>query len=242
MNILLIIQARIGSTRLPKKVLYPLHHETVLTYNVNRCKKIKNVQQVIIATSDLPQDDAIVEWCKQNNMIVCRGSENNVLERYVQCAEPYQPDYIMRVTSDCPFVDYEMASELVEYVSHLDEPFDIVDLEGDLPRGLAVELISYSALQRIHEVATEERHLEHVTYYAYEYPEQFKRVTYKVPSNRRFPEYRITLDTEEDYQMLQNVANHFQDPLISSVSVIQYLKDNPDVAAINAHIEQKPVQ
>lgn len=145
----------------------------------------------------------------------------------------------MRVTSDCPFVDYEVASEIVELMER--ERKDVVILEGELPRGLAVELISYEALLRINEQGKESRHREHVTYYAYEFKEQFETAIYKTPLNRRSPELRITLDTEEDYDLLVEVANHFNDPLISSAEVIYFLKNTPKVASINAHIEQKPV-
>lgn len=239
MNIIAIIQARVGSTRLPGKVLKPLGDEDVLSYDIARCRAIKGVQEVIVATSKLAQDDAIAKWCKEHEVACYRGSEDDVLDRYVQCAKIYKPDYIMRVTSDCPFVDYEMASEIVALMEK--ECKDVVLLEGELPRGLAVEIISYDALLRIHEMGQEPRHREHVTYYAYEFKEQFTTATYEIPKNRQAPELRITLDTEEDYELLKAVAAHFRDPLVSSVDVIQYLKDHPEVAEINAHIEQKPV-
>jgi len=239
MKTIVIIQARFGSTRLPGKVLKPLGNVDVLTYDVERCKQIKGVSEVIIATSTLPQDDVIVEWCEKHGVKYFRGSEQDVLNLYVQCAKQYQPDYVMRVTSDCPFVDYEMSSEMVALMEQARK--DIILLEGELPRGLAVEIISYEALLKIHRIGQEPRHREHVTYYAYEFPEEFKAVTYKVPSNRIAPELRITLDTEEDYALIRAVAEHFQNPLVSSADVIQYLKETPEVAKLNAHIKQKPV-
>ncbi|OCS89629.1 cytidylyltransferase domain-containing protein [Caryophanon latum] len=239
MKTIAIIQARVGSSRLPAKVLKRLGDADVLSYDIARCRAIQGVDEVIIATSDLPQDDAIAKWCEEHHVACFRGSEEDVLDRYVQCAKQYEPDYVMRVTSDCPFVDYEMASEIVELMAH--ERKDIVLLQGELPRGLAVELIAYDALLKIHEVGKEPRHREHVTYYAYEYSEQFEAVRYTVPSNRQAPELRITLDTEEDYDMLSKVAAYFNDPLVSSVDVIRYLQETPEVASINAHIEQKPV-
>lgn len=239
MNVIVIIQARMGSSRLPGKILKPLGDVDVLTYDIERCRAIQGVSEVIVATSSLAQDDAIVAWCEAHHVAYFRGSEDDVLDRYVQCAKMYKPDYVMRVTSDCPFVDYEMASEIVELMNK--EKKDIVLLEGELPRGLAVELISYEALLRIHEVGQESRHREHVTYYAYEFKEQFETVTYKTPINRQVPELRITLDTEEDYALLVEVAKHFNNPLVSSADVIRFLKEHPEVAKINAHIEQKPV-
>lgn len=239
MNIIVIIQARMGSSRLPGKIIKKLGELDVLSYVTQRCKQIHGVNTVIVATSVLRQDDAVEKWCIENGVTCFRGSEDDVLDRYVQCAKMNNPDYVMRVTADCPFVDYEMANEMVVLMKQ--ERVDIVDLAGDLPRGLAVELISYQALLHIHEHGTESRHREHVTYYAYEYRDQFTRVAYEVPQNRCHPELRITLDTEEDYALCQAVAEHFNDPLVSSVEVIQYLLDHPEVAKLNAHIEQKPV-
>lgn len=234
-----IIQARMGSTRLPNKILKPLGDLDVLTYVTNRCKQIKGVEEVIVATSTLAQDNAIEEWCLKHQVAYFRGSEDDVLSRYVDCAKKYKPDYVMRVTSDCPFVDYEMASEIVSLMNK--ERKDIVVLDGELPRGLAVELISYESLLKIDEKGHEPRHREHVTYYAYEFKEQFKAIAYKVPDNRKATELRITLDTEEDYELIKAVAKKFDNPLVSSTTVIDYLKNTPEVANLNVHIEQKPV-
>ncbi|SOB91334.1 spore coat polysaccharide biosynthesis protein SpsF [Ureibacillus xyleni] len=239
MKTICIIQARMGSSRLPGKILKPLGNVDVLTYDVKRCRQIQGGDEVIVATSTQSQDDAIADWCKEHQVNYYRGSEDDVLDRYVQCAKQFKPDYVMRVTSDCPFVDYEMASEMLALMER--ERKDIVLIDGELPRGLAVEIISYEALLRIHEIGKESRHREHVTYYAYEFPEQFESVTYKVQKNRIAPELRITLDTEEDYELIKAVAEYFKNPLVSSSDVIQFLKDHPKIAKINAHIEQKPV-
>jgi spore coat polysaccharide biosynthesis protein SpsF len=239
MNVVVIIQARMGSSRLPGKILLPLGDADVLSYVTKRCKKIKGIRDVIVATSVLPQDDAVEQWCLKNGIAFMRGAEEDVLDRYIQCAKEYKPDYVMRVTADCPFVDYEMADEIVMLMEQ--KLVDIVDIEGELPRGLAVELISYKALLYINEHGKEARHREHVTYYAYENHDEFTRVLYEAPENRCHGSLRITLDTEEDYALCRAVANNFNDPLVSNVDVIKYLIQHPEVAHLNAHIEQKPV-
>jgi len=239
MKVIVIIQARMASSRLPGKILKSLGNVDVLTYGIERCRVIHGVDEVIVATSELAQDDAIANWCQNQYVAYFRGSEEDVLDRFVQCAKMFKPDFVIRVTSDCPFVDYEMASEIVELMKK--DPSDIVIIDGHLPRGLAVEMLSYEALLRIHELGKEPRHREHVTYYAYEYAEQFKAITYKAPKDRQAPEFRITLDTKEDYDLISAVAKHFKSPLISSAEVIRYLQEKPKVAILNAHIEQKPV-
>lgn len=239
MKTMVIIQARMGSSRLPGKILMPLGSTDNLTYVTERCKKIDGVSKVLVATSSLSQDDAVEKWCENHQISCYRGSEEDVLDRFIQAAKLYEPDYVIRVTADCPFVDYEMASDMVALMKK--EQVDIIDLEGQLPRGLAVEVISYKALQYIDEKGHENRHREHVTYYAYEFKEQFTRVSYVADEMRNEPPLRITLDTVADYELLSKVASHFDDVFVSSVDVIKYLIEHPEVAKINAHIEQKPV-
>lgn len=239
MKYIVVIQARMGSSRLPGKILMSMEGADNLTYVTERCKKIQGVDKVIVATSNLSQDDAVEKWCQEHQMFYFRGSEDDVLDRYVQAAKPYNPDYVIRVTADCPFVDYEMASEMVALMN--EKKVDIIDLASKLPRGLAVEIISYKALQYIHQHGHENRHREHVTYYAYEFKDEFTRASYKASEERLHPELRITLDTEADYELLSTVAKHFDDPFVSSIEVIRYLVEHPEIAKINEHIEQKPV-
>ncbi|QJD85206.1 cytidylyltransferase domain-containing protein [Cohnella herbarum] len=240
MKTIVIIQARMGSTRLPGKILLPLGESCVLDYVVHRCRLIPNVEEVVVATSTLPSDDRIVAWCDQHKVSCFRGSEEDVLARFYECSLLYDPDYVIRVTSDCPFVDYRLASIFVETMT--DNPTDFAVLKGNLPRGLAVEMISMSALKKIYEIGHELRHREHVTYYAYEFADQFTQTMVQVPSDLQYPELRVTMDTEEDYTLCLAIANAFsgQKDVLSS-EVLDYLLRNPDVSALNKHIEQKPV-
>lgn len=239
MNTIIIIQARMGSSRLPGKVLMPLGETVVLDYVVSRCKLV-GANEVIVATSTLSQDDVIEEWCKANQVICFRGSEDDVLSRYYECAKQYQPDAVMRVTADCPFVCYELAQGLIAKLSG--QPADYVRIQGKLPRGLASELFTWSALQYIYAHGQEPRHREHVTYYGYEFAEEFNVTVWEAPRELCHPELRITLDTPEDYALCQRVAEYFQgDKLVSAKQVVQYLLDHPEVARLNAHIKQKPV-
>jgi len=239
MKTIAIIQARMGSSRLPGKILMPLGDHNNLYYVTSRCKAITGVDEVIVATSSLTQDDAVEAWCQEQGVTCFRGSEEDVLSRYIDAAAPYGPDYVMRVTADCPFVDVEMAEQMLALAKI--NKVDIVDLGATLPRGLAVEVIAYGALQYIDKHGQESRHREHVTYYAYEYKQLFTRATYQPPANRLHPELRITLDTEEDYALISHVAKFFNDPHISSQEVIAYLLEHPHIAKLNAHVEQKPV-
>jgi len=239
MKTIVIIQARMGSSRLPGKILMPLGSHNNLYYVTTRCRSIAGVEEVVVATSTLSQDDAVEQWCNEHQIPCFRGSEEDVLSRYIEASKLYEPAYIVRVTADCPFVDIEMAQDMIRLIK--DHQVDIVDFGAELPRGLAVEVVSYSTLQDINEHGKELRHREHVTYYAYEFKKQFSRVVYQPPANRLHPALRITLDTHEDYRVISAIAKHFDDPLVPSSTVIEYLLDHPEIAGINAHVEQKPV-
>jgi spore coat polysaccharide biosynthesis protein SpsF len=242
MKTVVIIQARMGSTRLPGKILMPLGNSCVLDYVVSRCKRISSAADVVVATSRLEQDDVVEEWCRGSGVSCYRGSEDDVLERFVEASAPYQPDFVMRVTGDCPFVDYEFANDVINAMKA--NPTDIVIFKGqnELPRGLNVELMSYEALLRIHQAGKEPRHREHVTYYAYEYPDQFTRTLFEVPDPLKYPKLRITLDTPEDYALCVAIAGAFPGQItVSSSGVISYLLEHPEIVALNAHIEQKAV-
>ncbi|MFD2671963.1 cytidylyltransferase domain-containing protein [Marinicrinis sediminis] len=236
---LIIIQARMGSSRLPGKVLKSLGQTSILDHVVQRCRQI-NGDAVILATSVLPADDAISSWCQMNQVACFRGSEEDVLSRYAACAELYQPNWVIRVTADCPFLDVQLANKMMGVLAHTDA--DLISLDRDLPRGLAVEVMRYSALLAVHERGTEARHREHVTYYAYEHPEQFKLAYVHVPDVLHHPHLRMTVDTVEDYQLCQTLAQHIPDIVqVPSAQIVQYLLEHPEVARLNAHIQQKPV-
>ncbi|WP_017756428.1 cytidylyltransferase domain-containing protein [Calidifontibacillus oryziterrae] len=240
MNVIVIIQARMGSSRLPGKILKPLGSFDVLTYVVERSKKIKGVSKVIVATSLLPQDDVVEEWCKRKDVSYFRGSETDVLSRYVEAAKEYNPEYVIRVTADCPFVDYQLATKMVEKKN--ETRCDFMSIIGDLPRGLAVELFSYHSLNYMNQHGKEQRHREHVTYYAYEFKEEFSWDTIEACEAIQQPELRITLDTEEDYELCKKIADYYiEDILVPTEKVVKFLKENPEIASINAHIKQKPV-
>jgi spore coat polysaccharide biosynthesis protein SpsF len=235
-----VIQARIGSSRLPGKVLKPLGDTCVLDYVVSRTRMIGGIADVVVATSTETRDDAVAEWCRERGVTVYRGSESNVLSRFLEAVEPYRPDAVIRVTADNPFFDYETGSRLVELVKA--SGADLAAFEPGHPVGAAVELVTYEALKRIGQAASEPRHWEHVTFYAYEFPERFRIVRAPVPEELRYAELRMTLDTEEDYQLLQAVAAAFPGmKTVPTAEVVKYLLSRPELIAINRHVRQKPV-
>lgn len=241
MNNTIVIQARMGSTRLPGKVLMPLGKHTVLDYVVSRCKKVDSCNRVIVATSTLVEDDIIVRWCEEHSVEYYRGSEHDVLSRFVEAVSKHNTDFIMRVTADNPFVDYVLANNMMSATIN-SMPVDFIKLAGEYTIGLAVEIISYEALLRIDKLGKESYHREHVTYYGYEHHELFNILSFPIPNSIRYPQFRLTLDTVEDYKLLGIIANYFEDDrYIPSEEVIHYLIKNPELGRMNSRIIQKKV-
>ena len=228
-----------GSTRLPGKIMLPFGDSAILDYSVSRCRKVERLADVLVATSTLPADDAVEAWCKKRRVTCFRGSQDDVLSRYYDCARQLHPDYVIRVTSDCPFIDFNAIDAIIDIVDR--NPCDIVVYDKEPARGLWSEIVSYSALEYMYLHGNESRHREHVTFYAYEHPKKFKQEVYKMPELLSHPELRITLDTPEDYNMLKEIAKALPDMYVSSTDVVRYLLDHPEISALNGHIKQKPV-
>ncbi|MOA32074.1 hypothetical protein D3C78_1532630 [compost metagenome] len=147
----------------------------------------------------------------------------------------------MRVTSDCPFIDYELGNEMIDSI--INNSSDIVRLDGELPRGLEPQIVSFDALDFMYHHAFENRYREHVTYYAYENPEQFKSSWIVIDKEMNYPDLRVTVDTDEDYALMKVISTMLDQSIyLSSRKIVEFLLDNPSIASINSHVQQKPVQ
>lgn len=238
MKTIIIIQARMGSTRLPGKVLMPLGEATVLDYVVQRSRLVREASHVIVATTVNPADDAVERWCRERDVEVFRGSEDDVLARYLACAEPYRPDLVIRGLADSPFFHYELASELIRAAGNA--PCDVFVLDPPAPLGLGVDFISYEALRYIGQHGREAVYREHVTYYAHERRSEFRAVRHPLPEYCRGFRGRLTLDTEDDYRLIRRVADSFApDMAMPTEKIVSLLREHPDWLELNAHVVQK---
>jgi spore coat polysaccharide biosynthesis protein SpsF len=225
-----IIQARMGSTRLPGKVIKPLCGKPVLWHVVTRVMEAKTIDTVIVATTEKKEDDAIVDLCHEYKFPVLRGSENDVLDRYYQCASTFHADVIVRITSDCPLIDPCVVDLVVR--DYLIGNFDYVTntLEYTFPDGLDVEVFSFEALKTAWQHATLSSEREHVTPYIRNHGEfRKKNVTAKNP----YPSYRLTLDFPEDYQLIKQIYEGLGCTRFYLDDINAYLKANPDLTLLN---------
>ena len=241
MTVTAIIQARMGSSRLPGKVLKEVNGKPLLLHQIERLKTCRWIDQLLIATTNDQQDNQIVEFCEKYNLAVFRGSENNVLERYYKAWEKFGGETIVRLTSDCPIIDAEIVDETIKY--YLNNNFDYVSntLERTFPRGLDTEVFSADALKVSYNSAILERDKEHVTPYIYTNPDKFKLGFYKGEKN--YSKYRWTVDTEEDFELINLLLNEYKgkEMDLKLKEAIRLMEANPNWFEINREIEQKKI-
>jgi spore coat polysaccharide biosynthesis protein SpsF len=238
MKIVAIVQARMGSTRLPGKIMMYLQDQTVLGHVIQRLQAVESIHQIIIATTNQQADSLIVEEAGKYNVDSYRGSEQDVLLRYYEAAVQSNADIIVRITSDCPLIDPDLVEKVIQlYLTNASE-YARLDL-GTFPRGLDVEVISMKALRDSHLKVINQDHREHVTLYVYEHPEVFGKLAYACDED--FSQYRFTLDTPEDLKLISEIfaALYHKGYIFGYKEIINLLHQNPNLIKINAKVEQK---
>ncbi|MFC5700872.1 cytidylyltransferase domain-containing protein [Cohnella faecalis] len=240
MNNVIIIQARMGSTRLPGKVLKTLADKTVLAHVIDRVKCVKEVTEIVIATTAGLQDDPIASEAKRLGVNLYRGSETDVLSRYYEAAAEARADTVIRITSDCPLIDPEVSSRVLQAYA-AGEPCDYASntLERTFPRGLDTEVFSFESLAIAHNEAQTSHDREHVTPYLYSNKDRFR--CRSVVSDEGIPDYRWTLDTPEDWELIRRLYEALYEPgrLFTWRDAAELMSLNSDWASINSHIQQK---
>jgi len=236
-NVGIVIQARLGSTRLPAKILKPLQGKTVLEYCVDNMRSVRGIGSVVVATTTSEQDDSLVDFCGKKKIDFFRGSETNVLERYVHAAEAYRLDAVVRITSDCPFSDPFVVEDVLK--TFLSKPCDLASnvIDRTYPRGLDTEIVRTECLKELLAMHPDSFYLEHVTPYFYEHPEKYKLISVTAEAKLRHPEYRICIDTPEDYELLKKIASHLPtDQPYRAEQIVDLFDQNPAWKDINAHV------
>lgn len=207
----IIIQARMGSTRLPGKILKNIGTKNLLEHILFRLLRLTHKVKIVIATSDTEKDDLVEEFCIKNNITCFRGSELNVLERYYLCAKQYNFDHIVRLTGDNPFTDIEELDNLISL--HVDSHADYSRSFAVLPKGIGTEIFTFKALETSHYKSTKPNHFEHVNEYIEENEAEYIISELEVPNDKNRPDLSLTVDTIEDYQkacfIVENSKNEY---------------------------------
>ena len=207
----IIIQARMGSSRLPGKILMDFEGKTLLEHILKRLARLKNPAKVVVATSDVPLDEQVEIFCEKQGVCCFRGSELNVLKRYYDCATEYYFSDIVRMTGDNPFPDIEELDRLIDF--HKEQTLDYSESLTVLPIGIGAEIISYKVLEESMQKASLPKHFEHVNEYILDNLAHYRHGILNVPREKNRPEIRLTVDTKQDYEkacfILHNVKSDY---------------------------------
>lgn len=238
-HVTIIVQARMGSTRLPGKVLREVCGKSLLEHLVSRLRALQSNCEIRIATTTDPRDDIIVEKSKSLNVSVTRGSEEDVLDRYVQAMKESGADIGVRITADCPLMEAKLIDRVLQEFLKGGWDYCSNTLERTFPRGLDIEVFSKEALFRASSNASNPQDREHVTPYIYKNPALFKIGQLK--NDVDLSRHRWTVDTAEDFELIRRIveALYPQNPDFHMADVLTVLDNHPDWFAINAHVEQK---
>jgi spore coat polysaccharide biosynthesis protein SpsF len=239
MKVVAIVQARMGSTRLPGKVLMDLDGEPMLARVVERTRRARTVNEVVVATSNLVSDDRVAQLCAQRNWPCFRGSETDVLDRYYLAALAFGAEAVVRITSDCPLIDPYLVDTHVERLCSRWAEVDFVTnmMQQTFPVGLAVEAMPADVLARMKRMSQRDVLREHVTTIAYSRPDwfQIEHVLYPVDLSQ----LRWTVDTAADLEFVRLIFKLFGHDSFFWEDVLPVLKRHPDWSEINRSIPQK---
>jgi len=240
MNVLIITQARMTSSRLPGKVFKQIKNKSLLQYHIERLQKTGF--EICIATTTNTTDDIVAEYAKNNGINCHRGSEHNVLSRYYEAAKKLNADIIVRVTSDCPLIDPHLIRNSIEKYIQMNNPNLYISngLERSFARGFDFEIFSFQQLEQAFNNAKDESDLEHVTPYIWK-NKSGNTELYTIKQTQNNNHLRITVDTIEDFELIKVLIEKYKANELSYNEIEKILNEHPELIEINKHIEQKKV-
>lgn len=230
-----VIQARMASTRLPGKVLMEVNGKPLLEYLIERVSHCKNIDIVVIATTVNKTDDPIEALANSHGIGCYRGSEDDVLDRFVQTARIFELDTIVRITADCPLFDPSICHRLIDIIK--ERKSDYVITGRTFCEGLDCEVITREALEKAHKEATLMSEREHVTPYIWKNEGLFTCI--RVENDTDDGRYRFTVDEENDYLVVKAIIEYLYDPdapIFHADEIKSFLDENQDIFRLNSHI------
>jgi spore coat polysaccharide biosynthesis protein SpsF len=237
-----ILQARMTSTRLPGKVLMDLAGRPMLSRQIDRLRRSQTLDEIVIATTTNLTDGPVVEWAQANHVVCFRGSESDVLSRYVGAARHARAEVVVRVTGDCPLIDPEILDEVVRALETSDPACDYASnvIDRTYPRGLDTEALYADVLFRVDRLARSAPAREHVTYFIHgERRDLFLLRSVKAADDNS--DLRWTVDTPEDLATIRRIYLEagLADRPLAYPELVRWVRSRPDIARSNANVEQK---
>ena len=230
-----IIQARMGSSRRPGKIMKKINGDTpMLKFQLDQLEFSKNIDQIIIATTTLEPDNLIVDFCKKNNLECFRGESKDVLDRYYKCAKKFKLSIIVRITSDNPLIDPTIVDHVIS--RFIDSDYDYMSTEvKKSPLGFAVEVFTFKSIKKAWEEAKLPSEHEHVTPYFYKNPDKFKIES--VSQEKDLSHIRCTVDTEYDFKLIEKIISKIQTRPIHLDHILDLFSKDTNLLEINKHVK-----
>jgi len=235
MKVIAIIAARMGSKRMYGKPLKRLEGKSIIEHVIDRLKTAKLIDEIIIATSPKEENKVFIELAEKIGANHFVGDEEDVLDRYVQCAKKFKADHVVRVTSENPLIYVEHLDELIK--KHVKSGSDFTHMAG-LPLGCDIEIISANALYTSHRLGQKKHHSELISLFIFENQRMFKITKMAPKKELHNPMYRLTVDTEKDFELMRKIYSELykEGQVIKLEDVVRLLDENPELPKINSDI------
>jgi spore coat polysaccharide biosynthesis protein SpsF len=247
MKTVAIIQARMTSSRLPGKILMEVLGKPLLWYELERLRRIKRLDEILVATTENASDNPVADFCRANGQPFYRGAEHDVLSRFYDAASFHGADVVVRFTADCPLIDPGLSGRALEhYFNHKDDldycALDVKETRRPFPRGIDTEVFPMRALAEAHAEAATAPEREHVTLFIYTRPERYK--SRWLPADRDLSGYRLTVDTRQDFELIRKIIERLypKKPDFSLNDILRLLEENPELTRINESVRQKKIE
>lgn len=242
-TIVATIEARMTSSRLPGKVLMELSGIPALQHIIERLRRSRYIDDVVVATTVNAADDPIVSLCERLKCHYYRGSEEDVLQRVLDAAKAFNGDIIVEITGDCPLIDWRHADYLIEQLFERNCDYVSNTVERSFPRGYDTQVFPTAVLEKVNQITCDPTDHEHVSLYIYRHPDMFKIWNWHAPAELDHPEFEPTLDTPEDYDFLSAIFQSLyeEDHGFSCEAVVGLLRNHPEIAGINSRVGRKKV-
>jgi len=240
-KIVATIEARMTSTRLPGKVMLPLAGKSNMERLIERLKRSRYIDDVVIATTTNATDDVLEQLAHELGVGIWRGSEDDVLGRVLGAAQSVNADLIVEVTGDCPLIDWRHVDHIVELFATGQWDYVANNTERTFPRGLDLQIFPTAVLAEVDRITQDPVDRENVSIYIYTHKERYRCYNWSAEGRMHRPDLRITLDTKEDYDLINTIFERLLpvNPDFSAEDIITLLEQEPELMEINREIKQK---
>lgn len=236
MRVIGLVAVRMKSSRLENKALLDLNGKPLILQLLLRLRKSKRLDDIVLCTSTHLDDEILLEIARENGFKSFAGSEDDVMDRFIKAGKEEGADIIVRITGDNPLTDPELIDVIIE--SHINSDADYTRIDN-LPVGITAEVISFAALKKAFRMVEDSKYSEYMTYYFVKNPEIFRLNILQPDERIRRPQYRLTVDYPEDYELMKKIFENFDNKeYLSLVDIVNYLDMNPSISNINANVKQ----